>query len=162
MGTEQPTVAILMGSQSDWKVMKNVADTLDKFGVGHEARVISAHRNADKLDAYVSAAAGRGTKVFVAGAGMAAALPGVVAAKTPLPVLGVPMESKVNGLDSLLSMVQMPAGIPVGTLAIGRAGAVNAALLAVAILALNDGELADKLAAHRADMADAPDIPQDD
>lgn len=162
MSADQPTVAILMGSQSDWKVMKNVADTLDKFGVGHDARVISAHRNADKLDAYVSAAAGRGTRVIIAGAGMAAALPGVVAAKTTLPVLGVPMESKVNGLDSLLSMVQMPAGIPVGTLAIGRAGAVNAALLAVAILALGDDDLAAKLVAHRAEMADAPDIPQDD
>lgn len=162
MAADQPAVAILMGSQSDWKVMKNVADTLDKFGVGHDARVISAHRNADKLDAYVSAAAGRGTKVIIAGAGMAAALPGVVAAKTTLPVLGVPMESKVNGLDSLLSMVQMPAGIPVGTLAIGRAGAVNAALLAVAILALNDDDLAGKLAAYRADMADAPDVPQEE
>jgi len=162
MGADQPTVAILMGSQSDWKVMKNVADTLDRFGVGHEARVISAHRNADKLDAYVSGAAGRGTKVIIAGAGMAAALPGVVAAKTTLPVLGVPMESKVNGLDSLLSMVQMPAGIPVGTLAIGRAGAVNAALLAIAILALGDDALAGKLAAYRAEMSNVPDIPKDE
>lgn len=162
MPDQEPSVAIVMGSQSDWKTMKHTGETLDRLGVGSEARVLSAHRNADRLDAYVSALADRGVKVVIAGAGMAAALPGVIAAKTPLPVLGVPMESKMIGLDSLLSMSQMPAGIPVGTLAVGRAGAVNAALLAVAILALGDPGLAARLEQFRADQANTPDIPVDD
>ncbi len=162
MSGQEPSVAIVMGSQSDWKTMKHTGETLDRLGVGNEARVLSAHRNADRLDAYVSALADRGVKVVIAGAGMAAALPGVIAAKTPLPVLGVPMESKMIGLDSLLSMSQMPAGIPVGTLAVGRAGAVNAALLAVAILALGDPGLAARLEQFRADQANTPDIPVDD
>ncbi len=159
---QEPSVVIVMGSQSDWKTMKHAGETLDRLGVGSEARVLSAHRNADRLDAYVSALADRGVKVVIAGAGMAAALPGVIAAKTPLPVLGVPLESKMIGLDSLLSMSQMPAGIPVGTLAVGRAGAVNAALLAVAILALGDSGLAARLEQFRADQANTPDIPVDD
>ena len=150
-----PIVGILMGSRSDWTTMKNAADTLERLGIPHEARVISAHRNPDRLDAYCATARERGLKVLIGGAGMAAALPGVTAAKTPLPVLGVPMESKVNGLDSLLSMAQMPAGVPVGTLAIGRAGAVNAALLAAAILALGDETIADALQTFRAEQSAA-------
>lgn len=155
MAQGDPIVGILMGSQSDWATMKNAADTLERLGVPHEARVISAHRNPDRLDAYCAAAQGRGLKVIIGGAGMAAALPGVIAAKTPLPVLGVPMESKINGLDSLLSMAQMPAGVPVGTLAIGRAGAVNAALLAAAILALGDETIAGALRDFRAEQSAA-------
>ena len=150
-----PIVGILMGSGSDWATMKNAADTLEKLGIPHEAQVISAHRNPDRLDAYCAAAQERGLKVIIGGAGMAAALPGVIAAKTPLPVLGVPMESKVNGLDSLLSMAQMPAGVPVGALAIGRAGAVNAALLAAAILALGDETIAGALRNFRAEQSAA-------
>jgi 5-(carboxyamino)imidazole ribonucleotide mutase len=133
--TGKPLVGILMGSQSDWEVMQNVSTQLEELEVPHEAQVISAHRAPDALFEYVSSAAGRGLEVIIAGAGGAAHLPGVCAAKTPLPVLGVPMESKsLHGMDSLLSIVQMPAGVPVGTLAIGKAGAVNAALLAVAML----------------------------
>lgn len=128
-------VSVIMGSQSDWETMQHAADTLDKLGVPYEVRVVSAHRTPDALLDYAANAEGRGLQVIIAGAGGAAHLPGVAAAKTVLPVLGVPVQSKaLNGLDSLLSMVQMPAGIPVGTLAIGRAGAVNAALLAAAIL----------------------------
>lgn len=157
-----PIIGILMGSRSDWATMKNAADTLERLGIPHEARVISAHRNPDRLDAYCATARERGLKVIIGGAGMAAALPGVVAAKTPLPVLGVPMESKVNGLDSLLSMAQMPAGVPVGTLAIGRAGAVNAALLAAAILALGDETIADALRTFRAEQSAATvELPED-
>lgn len=155
MAQGDPIVGILMGSRSDWATMKNAADTLERLGIPHEARVISAHRNPDRLDAYCAAAQERGLKVVIGGAGMAAALPGVIAAKTPLPVLGVPMESKVNGLDSLLSMAQMPAGVPVGTLAIGRAGAVNAALLAAAILALGDETIAGALRDFRAEQSAA-------
>ena len=153
MAQNDPIVGILMGSKSDWATMKNAADTLEKLGIPHEAQVISAHRNADRLDDYCASAQSRGLKIIIAGAGMAAALPGVVAAKTPLPVLGVPMESKVNGLDSLLSMVQMPAGIPVGTLAIGRAGAINAALLSAAILALNDETISEALLKFRSEQS---------
>lgn len=153
MGQSDPIVGILMGSKSDWATMKNAADTLKKLRIPHESQVISAHRNADRLDDYCANANSRGLKIIIAGAGMAAALPGVVAAKTPLPVLGVPMDSKVNGLDSLLSMVQMPAGIPVGTLAIGRAGAVNAALLSAAILALNDEIISEALMKFRAEQS---------
>lgn len=155
MAQGDPIVGILMGSQSDWATMKNAADTLEQLGIAHEAQVISAHRNPDRLDEYCAAAEGRGLKVIIAGAGMAAALPGVIAAKTPLPVLGVPMESKVNGLDSLLSMVQMPAGVPVGTLAIGRAGAINAALFAAAILALSDDAVSAALGKFRAEQSAA-------
>ncbi len=162
MAQGNPIVGILMGSQSDWATMKNAADMLEKLGIPHEAQVISAHRNPDRLDAYCATARERGLKVIIGGAGMAAALPGVVAAKTPLPVLGVPMESKVNGLDSLLSMAQMPAGIPVGTLAIGRAGAVNAALLAAAILALGDETIAGALRDFRAEQSAATvELPRD-
>jgi len=131
----QPVVGVLMGSKSDWETMCHVAHTLEELDVPHEVQVISAHRAPDRLFEYVGSAEGRGLEVIIAGAGGAAHLPGVIAAKTVLPVLGVPMQSKsLQGLDSLLSIVQMPAGVPVGTLAIGKAGAINAALLAVAIL----------------------------
>lgn len=151
----EPRVAILMGSRSDWETMKKTADTLADFGVAHEAKVMSAHRTPDLVDDYVGKAAGRGVRVIIAAAGGAAHLAGACAARTTLPVLGVPMQSKaLQGLDSLLSTVQMPAGIPVATLAIGEAGAVNAALLAVAILALTDDALAAKLKDDRARQAD--------
>jgi len=144
--TETPPVAIIMGSQSDWETMKNAADTLDTLGVDYEARIISAHRTPDRLYSFARGARAEGFKVIVAGAGGAAHLPGMTAAMTSLPVFGVPVQSKaLSGKDSLLSIVQMPAGIPVGTLAIGRAGAVNAALLAAAVLALSDPELAHRL-----------------
>ena len=155
-------VGIIMGSTSDWETMRHAADLLDTLGVAHERRVVSAHRTPDRLYDYAKSAAGRGLKVIIAGAGGAAHLPGMAAAMTALPVLGVPVQSKsLNGLDSLLSIVQMPAGIPVGTLAIGVAGAKNAALLAAAILALNDAPLGERLAAWRAaqteSVAEAPD-----
>ena len=144
--TETPPVAIIMGSQSDWETMKNAADTLDALGVDYEARIISAHRTPDRLYSFARGAKAEGFKVIVAGAGGAAHLPGMTAAMTPLPVFGVPVQSKaLSGQDSLLSIVQMPAGIPVGTLAIGKAGAINAALLATAVLALSDPELAHRL-----------------
>ena len=144
-------VAIVMGSQSDWPTMKCAADALDKLGVTYEARIVSAHRTPDRLASFAKGAAGEGFKVIVAGAGGAAHLPGMVAAMTHLPVLGVPVESKaLKGQDSLLSIVQMPAGIPVGTLAIGEAGATNAGLLAAAILALSDTALAERIKAFRA------------
>ena len=144
-------VAIVMGSQSDWPTMKHAADALDKLGVAHEARIVSAHRTPDRLSAFAKGAAGEGFKVIIAGAGGAAHLPGMVAAMTHLPVLGVPVESKaLKGQDSLLSIVQMPAGIPVGTLAIGEPGATNAGLLAAAILATSDPALAERLKAFRA------------
>jgi len=146
-----PKIAIVMGSQSDWPTMKCAADALDKLGVAYEARIVSAHRTPDRLTAFAKGAADEGFKVIVAGAGGAAHLPGMVAAMTHLPVLGVPVESKaLKGQDSLLSIVQMPAGIPVGTLAIGEAGATNAGLLAAAILATSDAALADRLKAFRA------------
>ena len=139
-----------MGSKSDWETMEHAASTLKELGVPFEAEVVSAHRTPDKLFRYCEAAEGRGLKVIVAGAGGAAHLPGMAASKTPLPVLGVPVQSKaLNGMDSLLSIVQMPAGIPVGTLAIGKAGAINAALMAASILALNDAGLASRLKAFR-------------
>ena len=144
--TETPPVAIIMGSQSDWETMKNAADTLDALGVDYEARIISAHRTPDRLYSFARGAKAEGFKIIIAGAGGAAHLPGMAAAMTPLPVFGVPVQSKaLSGQDSLLSIVQMPAGIPVGTLAIGKAGAVNAALLAAAVLALSDPELAHRL-----------------
>jgi len=143
-------VGIIMGSQSDWDTMKHAANVLTELGVGHEARVVSAHRTPDLLFEYAEEAEGRGIWVIIAGAGGAAHLPGMTAAKTRLPVLGVPVQSKaLNGLDSLLSIVQMPKGIPVGTLAIGEAGAINAGLLAAAIVALHDPAVADKLDAYR-------------
>ncbi|RYC11605.1 MULTISPECIES: 5-(carboxyamino)imidazole ribonucleotide mutase [Ciceribacter] len=146
MTEERPPVAIIMGSQSDWETMKNAADTLDALGVSYEARIISAHRTPDRLVAFSKGARDEGFKVIIAGAGGAAHLPGMTAAMTPLPVFGVPVQSRaLSGQDSLLSIVQMPAGIPVGTLAIGKAGAVNAALLAAAVLALSDEDLADRL-----------------
>lgn len=147
-------VNILMGSKSDWEVMKNASDTLTQFGVAHECRVLSAHRTPKETAEYVSGAEDRGVEVLIAAAGGAAHLAGVCAAHTVLPVLGVPMESKLLGLDSLLSTAQMPGGIPVGTLAVGKAGAVNAALLAIAILGLKDPELRKKIKQYRADQAD--------
>jgi 5-(carboxyamino)imidazole ribonucleotide mutase len=149
-------VGIIMGSQSDWTTMKHAADTLGALGVAHDTRIVSAHRTPDRLAAYARTAAENGLKVIIAGAGGAAHLPGMCAAWTQLPVLGVPVESHaLSGMDSLLSIVQMPAGIPVGTLAIGRAGAINAALLAASILSLTDTSLADRLAAYRAAQTDA-------
>ena len=142
----EPLVGIVMGSDSDWEVMQHTARRLTDFGVAHEARVVSAHRTPDLLYRYAETAAGRGLRCIIAGAGGAAHLPGMLAAKTTIPVLGVPVPTKhLQGLDSLLSIVQMPAGIPVATFAIGSAGAGNAGLYAVAILALNDPELADRL-----------------
>jgi 5-(carboxyamino)imidazole ribonucleotide mutase len=144
-------VAIIMGSQSDWSTMKHAAETLEVLDVAYEALVVSAHRTPERLYAFERGARGAGFKVVIAGAGCAAHLPGMTAAMTPLPVFGVPVESKaLSGQDSLLSIVQMPAGIPVGTLAIGRAGAVNAALLAAAVLALGDAGLAARLDDYRA------------
>jgi|TARA_Y100000294_G_scaffold169225_1_gene180110 5-(carboxyamino)imidazole ribonucleotide mutase len=152
----KPQVGIIMGSQSDWPVMRHAKDTLDKLEIANEVKVISAHRTPDRLTEYASSARGNGLKVIIAGAGMAAALPGAAAALTPLPVLGVPMDGKVmGGLDAILSMVQMPAGIPVGTLAVGRSGAVNAALLAASILALSDEAIADALVTFRAEQSAA-------
>ena len=147
----EPVVGVIMGSRSDWETMQHAADTLEALGVPFETRVVSAHRTPDLLFEYASTAAERGLQVIVAGAGGAAHLPGMTAAKTHLPVLGVPVESKaLKGVDSLLSIVQMPAGVPVGTLAIGRAGAVNAALLAASIVALGDPALNERLQEYRA------------
>ncbi|OWV87260.1 MULTISPECIES: 5-(carboxyamino)imidazole ribonucleotide mutase [Rhizobium] len=144
--TDRPSVAIIMGSQSDWETMKNAADTLEALEIPYDARIISAHRTPDRLVNFAKGARAEGFKVIIAGAGGAAHLPGMAASMTPLPVFGVPVQSKtMSGQDSLLSIVQMPAGIPVGTLAIGKAGAVNAALLAAAVLALSDEEIADRL-----------------
>ena len=149
--TQKPLVAIVMGSQSDWPTMHRAAQALDAVGVAYEARIVSAHRTPDRLAEFAKGAADAGFKVIVAGAGGAAHLPGMVASMTHLPVLGVPVESKaLKGQDTLLSIVQMPAGIPVGTLAIGEAGATNAGLLAAAILALSDEALAARLKAYRA------------
>jgi 5-(carboxyamino)imidazole ribonucleotide mutase len=145
-----------MGSDSDLPTMQAAIDALDEFGVAREVRILSAHRTPDEMFAYAREAAGRGVRVIIAGAGGAAHLPGMTAALTPLPVFGVPVESKaLSGQDSLLSIVQMPAGIPVGTLAIGRSGAVNAALLAAAVLALSDPALAERLDAYRARQSEA-------
>lgn len=145
MANQNPKVYVLMGSKSDWDIMKNASDTLKRFDIPHECRALSAHRTPDKVVELVSSAEDRGVEVIIAAAGGAAHLAGVVAAHTILPVLGVPMSSALNGLDSLLSTVQMPGGIPVGTLAIGKAGAVNAALLAAAILARKDEGMRQKL-----------------
>ena len=150
MSENAPLVGIVMGSKSDWEAMKNASDMLADLGIPFEAKALSAHRNPAQVHDWASNAERRGVKVIIAAAGMAAALPGVVAAVTQLPVLGVPMETRVmGGMDSLLSMVQMPGGIPVGTLAIGKAGAKNAALLAAAILALSDKNIHERLAAYR-------------
>jgi 5-(carboxyamino)imidazole ribonucleotide mutase len=151
----EPLVGVVMGSRSDWETMRHCAEQLRVFDVPFETRVLSAHRTPDELQAWIDQSVSRGVEVFVAAAGMAAALPGVVAARTTRPVLGVPMESPIHGLDSLLSMVQMPGGIPVGTLAIGKAGAVNAAILATQILALGHPELGGRIEADRVERAAA-------
>jgi 5-(carboxyamino)imidazole ribonucleotide mutase len=152
----EPQVGVIMGSRSDWDTMRAAAETLEELDVRYETRVVSAHRTPDLLFEYASGAADRGVQVIVAGAGGAAHLPGMTAAKTHLPVLGVPVESKsLNGMDSLLSIAQMPAGVPVGTLAIGRSGAVNAALLAASIVALQDAAVRDRLLRFRASQTDA-------
>ena len=151
----EPLVGIIMGSRSDWETMRHAAALLEAFGVAHESRIVSAHRTPQRLYDYATGAAGRGLRAIIAGAGGAAHLPGMAASMTRLPVLGVPVESKaLAGLDSLLSIVQMPAGVPVGTLAIGKAGAINAALLAVAILATADETLAGRLDQWRARQTD--------
>ncbi|BAV63907.1 5-(carboxyamino)imidazole ribonucleotide mutase [Sphingobium cloacae] len=154
-------VGIIMGSRSDWDTMRHAAETLDALGVAHECKVVSAHRTPQRLYDYATGAVGRGLKVIIAGAGGAAHLPGMTASMTRLPVLGVPVESKsLKGMDSLLSIVQMPGGVPVGTLAIGKPGAINAALLAASILATTDAALAERLDAWRAkqtnDVAETP------
>ena len=161
---DTPLVGIIMGSQSDWSTMQHAAETLESLGIAHETRIVSAHRTPKRLVDYAETARDRGLKAIIAGAGGAAHLPGMAASMTPLPVFGVPVESKaLSGLDSLLSIVQMPAGIAVGTLAIGRAGAVNAALLAAAVIALWDDEVARALDAWRADQtASVADRPTDD
>ena len=161
MANNGALVGVIMGSQSDWETMRHAARTLEELEIAYEARIVSAHRTPDRLYDYAATARERGLKVIIAGAGGAAHLPGMTAAMTILPVLGVPVESRaLKGQDSLLSIVQMPAGVPVGTLAIGRAGAVNAALLAAAVLSLGDAALADRLAAWRdrqtAAVADRP------
>jgi len=154
--SQKPLVGIIMGSQSDWATMRNAAEMLEQFGVPHEAKIVSAHRTPDRMVEYAKSAKARGLQVIVAGAGGAAHLPGMVAAMTTLPVLGVPVESKsLSGLDSLLSIVQMPGGVPVGTLAIGVPGAKNAGILAAAIVALSDAAVADKLEAFRRAQTDA-------
>ncbi len=157
----QPLVGIIMGSNSDWETMRHAADTLEQLGIAHETKIVSAHRTPKRLYDYAQSARARGLKAIIAGAGGAAHLPGMTASMTSLPVLGVPIESSaLKGMDSLLSIVQMPAGVPVGTLAIGKAGAVNAALLATAMLATNDGELTARLEAWRekqtGSVAEAP------
>jgi 5-(carboxyamino)imidazole ribonucleotide mutase len=158
MAGDAPIVGIIMGSRSDWETMRHAADTLVRLEVPHEVKVVSAHRTPQRMYDYAQAAAGRGLKVIIAAAGGAAHLPGMTASLTRLPVLGVPIESKtLKGIDSLLSIVQMPAGIPVGTLAVGRPGAVNAALLAAAMLATTDTALAERLDAFRQAQTDAVD-----
>jgi 5-(carboxyamino)imidazole ribonucleotide mutase len=157
------SVAIIMGSQSDWQTMRHAAQTLEALKVGYETRIVSAHRTPERLYAFAKGAQAEGFKVIIAGAGGAAHLPGMTASLTNLPVFGVPVESKaLSGLDSLYSIVQMPPGIPVGTLAIGQAGAINAALLAASVLALNDAALANRLEAWRAaQTAAVPEVPKD-
>jgi 5-(carboxyamino)imidazole ribonucleotide mutase len=157
-------VAIIMGSQSDWATMRHAAEALDRLGVGYDSKIVSAHRTPERLVAFARGARDAGYQVVIAGAGGAAHLPGMTAAMTPLPVFGVPVESKaLSGQDSLLSIVQMPAGIPVGTLAIGKAGATNAALLAAAVLALHDEALAQRLDAFRKAQTDSvADTPSDE
>lgn len=157
-------IGICMGSQSDWPTMKHAADILDSLGIAYETKITSAHRTPQRMADYASSARGRGIQVIIAGAGGAAHLPGMIAAHTTLPVLGVPVESKaLQGMDSLLSIVQMPGGVPVGTLAIGKAGATNAGLMAASILSLNDQALAERLAAWRAAQTESvAETPKDD
>lgn len=156
MKKQHPQVAIIMGSQSDWETMKHTADKLEAFGVPFECKIISAHRTPDRLYEFAKSASAKGFKVIIAGAGGAAHLPGMAAAMTHLPVLGVPVKSKcLKGMDSLLSIVQMPAGVPVGTLAIGKPGAINAALLALSILALQDEKLTSQLEKYRSEQSEA-------
>ena len=164
MAETAPLVGIIMGSQSDWATLRHAAETLEALGVACETRIVSAHRTPKRMVAYAESARDRGLQAIIAGAGGAAHLPGMVASLTPLPVFGVPVESKaLSGLDSLLSIVQMPAGVPVGTLAIGRAGAVNAALLAAAVVALQNAEVAAALDAWRARQTEAvADAPSDE
>lgn len=155
-GTMRPLVGVIMGSKSDWETLRHAAETLEILGIPYEVRVVSAHRTPDLMAEYAKTAKERGLMVIIAGAGGAAHLPGMTAAHTPLPVLGVPVESKaLKGLDSLLSIVQMPAGIPVGTLAIGKAGAVNAALLAASIVGLSHPEVMERLEAYRKAQTEA-------
>jgi 5-(carboxyamino)imidazole ribonucleotide mutase len=155
MADEAPLVGIIMGSRSDWETMRHAAETLDALGISHETKIVSAHRTPDRLYDYAKKASGRGLKLIIAGAGGAAHLPGMAASMTHLPVLGVPVESKtLSGLDSLLSIVQMPAGVPVGSLAIGKAGAINAGLLAASILAISDEALAGRIMAWRQAQTD--------
>jgi len=150
MAESQPLVGVIMGSQSDWETMRNATETLEKLGVPYEAKIVSAHRTPDRLVEYAKTAKERGLKVIIAGAGGAAHLPGMAASMTPLPVFGIPVESKaLKGMDSLLSIAQMPGGVPVGTLAIGKAGAINAALLAGSVIALMDDGVAKALDAFR-------------
>jgi 5-(carboxyamino)imidazole ribonucleotide mutase len=152
----EPLVGVVMGSRSDWETMQHCAEQLRSFGVPFETRVLSAHRTPEELSAWIRSSEERGVRVFIAAAGMAAALPGVVAAQTTLPVLGVPIESKLlGGLDSLLSMVQMPGGVPVGVLAVGKAGAVNAAILATQVLGLGNPGFKEAVTKHRAEQAEA-------
>lgn len=160
--SDTPVVGVIMGSQSDWPIMEKACELLDQLGVAFEARIVSAHRTPQRLYDYASGAKGRGLKVIIAGAGGAAHLPGMAASMTPLPVLGVPVQSRaLSGMDSLLSIAQMPKGVPVGTLAIGEAGAANAGLLAASIIALENADVASKLDAFRATQTDAvQDIPQ--
>ena len=164
MAEDKPRVGIIMGSQSDWVTLRHAAETLATLGIAHESRIVSAHRTPRRMVDYAGTARERGLKVIIAGAGGAAHLPGMVASLTPLPVFGVPVESMaLSGLDSLLSIVQMPAGVPVGTLAIGRAGAVNAALLAAAVVALDDPQVAAALDDWRARQTDSvADTPKDE
>lgn len=153
---DKPVVGIVMGSQSDWSTMRHAAETLATLGVTHEAKIVSAHRTPDRMTEYAKSAKKRGLMVIIAGAGGAAHLPGMVAAMTTLPVFGVPVESKaLKGMDSLLSIVQMPGGVPVGTLAIGKPGAINAALLAASVVALGDAAVDAALTAWRANQADS-------
>jgi 5-(carboxyamino)imidazole ribonucleotide mutase len=160
MAESAPRVGVIMGSRSDWETMRHADETLTALGIAHECRVVSAHRTPERLFDYARAAKGRGLQVIIAGAGGAAHLPGMAASMTPLPVLGVPVESHaLKGMDSLLSIVQMPGGVPVGTLAIGKAGAINAALLAASILALADPALAERLEAWRARQTEG--VPHD-
>jgi 5-(carboxyamino)imidazole ribonucleotide mutase len=161
---QPPAVAIVMGSQSDWPTMRHAADVLDTLKIDYEARIVSAHRTPERLVSFATGARDGGFKVIIAGAGGAAHLPGMIAAMTPLPVFGVPVESRaLSGQDSLLSIVQMPGGVPVGTLAIGKPGAINAALLAAAVLALSDEDIADRLDAFRDEQSAAvPQFPADD
>lgn len=153
---QEPVVGVIMGSQSDWETMRHASEVLEELGVSAEVRIISAHRTPDRLYNYATTARERGLKVIIAGAGGAAHLPGMAASMTPLPVFGVPVESKaLKGMDSLLSIVQMPGGIPVGTLAVGSSGAKNAGLLAAAVIALSDSDVADALDRWRATQTDA-------